>query len=113
MRDVDLLLRDILAASEDIVVFTRGMSFGEFIRDEKTRAAVLYKFAVMGEATKMLPDMVREQYPDIPWRSIAGLRDRVIHGYIGVDYELLWETISSKLPSVIHILHEILDKREP
>jgi len=46
----------------------------------------------MGEATKRLPDQVREQYPDIPWRSIAGLRDKVIHGYIGVDYELLWET---------------------
>jgi len=66
MRDADLLLHDILAASEDIVVFTRGRSFGEFVNDDKTRAAVLYTFAVMGEATKMLPDQVREQYPTIP-----------------------------------------------
>lgn len=49
---------------------------------------MLYKFAVMGEATKLLPEQIRVQYPDIPWRSIAGLRDKVIHGYIGVDYEL-------------------------
>jgi len=69
---------------------------------------VLYKFAVMGEATKMLPDTLRAGYPDIPWRSIAGLRDKVIHGYIGVDYELLWKTIEGKLPAVITGLHLLL-----
>jgi uncharacterized protein with HEPN domain len=56
-----------------------------------------------------LPDQVRAKYPDIPWRSIAGLRDKVIHGYIGVDYELLWETIDKKIPLVIKGLHQILD----
>ena len=56
-----------------------------------------------------MPDGVRGQYPDIPWRSIAGLRDKVIHGYIGVDYELLWETIDKKIPLVIAGLHTILD----
>ena len=109
MREYTHLLNDILKASEDIESFTRGMSFKEFIADEKTRSAVLYKFAVMGEATKILPESIRTQYPDIPWRSIAGLRDKVIHGYIGVDYELLWETIVAKLPSVIEGLHNILD----
>jgi uncharacterized protein with HEPN domain len=54
-----------------------------------------------------LPDDVRAQYPDIPWRSIAGLRDKVIHGYIGVDYKLLWETIDKKIPAVISGLHRI------
>lgn len=112
MRDADLLLHDILEASEDIVVFTPGMSFGEFVNDDKTRAAVLDKFAVMGEATKMLPDQVREQYPAIPWRSIAGLRDRVIHRYIGVDYELLGD---DRIQTFFcdHILPEIIDNREP
>jgi uncharacterized protein with HEPN domain len=71
--------------------------------------AVLYKFAVMGEATKLLPEQIRAEYPDIPWRSIAGLRDKIIHGYIGVDYELLWETITKKIPRVIDGLHTILD----
>lgn len=84
------------------------MSREVFVADEKTRSAVLYKFAVMGEATKLLPDNIRAQYPDIPWRSIAGLRDKVIHGYIGVDYELLWETIDKKIPFVIKGLHRIL-----
>jgi uncharacterized protein with HEPN domain len=108
MREYRLFLIDILKAAEDIQIFTMDMSFKEFILDDKTISAVLYKFAIMGEATKMLPDQVRAKNPDIPWRSIAGLRDKVIHGYIGVDYELLWETIELKLPVVICGLRSIL-----
>jgi uncharacterized protein with HEPN domain len=112
MREYRLLLSDILQAAEDIHTFTSGKSREDFVADEKTRSAVLYKFAVMGEATKLLPDQVREQYPDIPWRSIAGLRDKVIHGYIGVDYELLWETIDKKIPRVITGLRRILNESD-
>jgi len=100
MREQKLLLHDILRAAEDIRDFTNGITREDFVADEKTRSAVLYKFAVMGEATKLLPEQIRVQYPDIPWRSIAGLQDKVIHGYIGVDYELLWETIAKKIPVV-------------
>jgi uncharacterized protein with HEPN domain len=108
MRESHLLLGDILQAAEDIRDFTSGMSRNDLAEDNKTRSAVLYKFAVMGEATKLLPDYIREHYPDIPWRSIAGLRDKVIHGYIGVDYELLWETITKKIPIVISGIQIIL-----
>jgi len=110
MREYRLLLSDILQAAEDIHNFTQGKSREDFVADEKTRSAVLYKFAIMGEATKLLPDQVRKQYPDIPWRSIAGLRDKVIHGYIGVDYELLGETIDKKIPVVISGLRKIPDE---
>ena len=109
MREYSLLLHDILQAAEAISDFTTGMSFEAFVDDDRTLSAVLYKFAVMGEATKLLPEQIRAEYPDIPWRSIAGLRDKVIHGYIGVDYELLWETITKKIPRVIEGLHNILD----
>jgi uncharacterized protein with HEPN domain len=112
MREYRLFLIDILKAAEDIHLFTTDMSFKEFVLDDKTISAVLYKFAIMGEATKMLPDPVREKYPEIPWRSIAGLRDKVIHGYIGVDYELLWETIELKLPAVISGLRTILGNKQ-
>jgi uncharacterized protein with HEPN domain len=71
MRESHLLLEDILQAAEDIRDFTSGMSRGDLVEENKTRSAVLYKFAVMGEATKLLPDHIREHYPDIPWRSIA------------------------------------------
>lgn len=112
MREYRLLLRDILQAAEDIREFTSGMSRDDLIGNNKTRSAVLYKFAVMGEATKLLPEQVREHYPDIPWRSIAGLRDKVIHGYIGVDYELLWETITKKIPAVISGVQNILEDND-
>ena len=112
MREYLLLLHDILQAAEAIRDFTQGMSRETFVDDDKTLSAVLYKFAVMGEATKLLPEQIRVQYPGIPWRSIAGLRDKVIHGYIGMDYELLWETISKKIPLVIDGLHTILDDAE-
>jgi len=105
MREYHLLLQDILLAAKDIREFTKGMSQEVFVADDKTRSAVLNKFAVMGETTKLLPEQIRAEYPDIPWRSIAGLRDKVIHGYIGVDYELLWETIVKKIPLVIDGLH--------
>jgi len=109
MREYLLLLHDILQAAEAIRDFTQRMSCEAFVDDDRTFSAVLYKFAVMGEATKLLPEQIRAEYPDIPWRSIAGLRDKVIHGYIGVDYELLWETITKKIPRVIDGLHTILD----
>jgi len=109
MREYLLLLHDILQAAEAIRDFTQGMSCETFVDDDRTFSAVLYKFAVMGEATKLLPEKIRAEYPDIPWRSIAGLRDKVIHGYIGVDYELLWETITKKIPRVIDGLRTILD----
>jgi len=110
MREYQLLLHDILQAAEDIRDFSRGMSKNDLVDDNKTRSAVLYKFAVMGEATKLLPEQIRAQYPDIPWRSIAGLRDKVIHGYIGVDYDLLWMTIDTKIPLVIAGIHKILNE---
>ena len=110
MREYQLLLHDILQAAEDIRDFSRGMSKNDLVDDNKTRSAVLYKFAVMGEATKLLPEQIRAQYSDIPWRSIAGLRDKVIHGYIGVDYDLLWMTIDTKIPLVIAGIHKILNE---
>jgi uncharacterized protein with HEPN domain len=109
MREYLLLLQDILQAAEAIRDFTQGMSCEAFVDDDRTFSAVLYKFAVMGEATKLLPEQIRADYPDIPWRSIAGLRDKVIHGYIGVDYALLWETINKKIPRVIDGLRTIVD----
>jgi uncharacterized protein with HEPN domain len=112
MTEQQLLLRDILKAAEDIRDFTKGITCEDFVADEKTRSAVLYKFAVMGEATKLLSEEIRSRYPDIPWRSIAGLRDKVIQGYIGVDYDLLWETIEKKIPVVIQGLRSILDKAD-
>jgi uncharacterized protein with HEPN domain len=105
MRDYKIYLKDILAAVESIESFVQGMSFEEFRADDRTASAVIRKFEIIGEATKQIPDSVRRRYPDIPWRDMAGMRDRLIHFYFGLDYQLVWAAIKQRLP---HLKEELL-----
>ncbi len=100
MRDHRLYLKDILSAMGSIEDFVGRMSFEEFCSDDKTSSAVIQKFEIIGEATKNIPNNIRQQYPTIPWKEMAGMRDRLIHFYFGVDYKLVWKTIKERLPQV-------------
>ncbi len=107
-RDSHLYLKDILDAAESIAKFVEGMTFEEFSKDDKTASAVIRKFEIIGEATKQIPENVRQKYPSVPWREMAGMRDRLIHFYIGIDYRLVWETIQTRLPQLRSTIHGIL-----
>ncbi len=70
--------------------FIEGMNFEAFQADDKTASAVMRKLEIIGEATKQVPQEVRDKYPQVPWREMAGMRDKLIHFYFGVDYSLVW-----------------------
>lgn len=107
MRDYKLYLKDILEAMESIENFVGAMSFENFLKDDKTVSAVIRKFEIIGEATKQIPDEIKQQYPEIPWKEMAGMRDRLIHLYFGVDYNLVWATIKNRIPVVRSLIKNI------
>ena len=97
-RNITLFFSDILEAIENIREYTQYMDYSDFIQDKKTRDAVVRNLEVIGEATKNIPDNVKEKYPDVKWKATAGMRDKLIHEYFGVSNPIVWETIISDIP---------------
>ena len=114
-RDTGLYLKDILDAIEAIENFVEGMDFESFQKDDKTSSAVIRKFEIIGEATRNIPQDIRKAYPDIPWKEMVGFRDKLIHFYFGIKYEIVWDTIKSRLPElktkIERVLKDITIKR--
>ena len=108
MRDASVYLRDIVAAMDAIQGFVQQMDFGDFMNDDKTSSAVVRKFEIIGEAAKNVPETVRNRYPEIPWKEMAGMRDRLIHFYYGVKHDLVWETIQTVIPNVKPLITDVL-----
>jgi len=97
-RNPKMYLDDILTAIERILEYTQGCDFIGFKRDYKTVDAVIRNFEIIGEAAKNIPDEIKEKYQDVPWDEMYSLRNRISHAYFGIDYEIIWEIISSYLP---------------
>jgi uncharacterized protein with HEPN domain len=107
-RDWEIRIRDILQAVEEILEMTQGLTDEQFARDTRLVKAVLYNFAVIGEAARHVPPEVQQDWPQLPWREMGDMRNVVIHEYFGVDLEILWETIHQELPPLLPLLKEIL-----
>lgn len=74
------------------------IGFEQFTEDETRKRPFVRSLEIIGEAVKNIPDSVRQKFPDIEWRKIAGIRDKLIHGYFGVNYQLIWSVINTDLP---------------
>lgn len=108
MRNYKFYIKDIFDAMESIENFVENMNFEEFKKDNKTTSAVVRKFEIIGEATKQIPEDLRRKYPQVAWKEMAGMRDKLIHSYFRVDYKLVWTTIKERLPNTISIFRQII-----
>jgi len=93
-------LRDILDAIDKAEKFVADMDFERFMADDKTSFAVVRALEIIGEAAKRIPKSVRTKHPSIPWREMAGIRDKLSHDYFGVDSRVVWKTVKLDLPAL-------------
>jgi uncharacterized protein with HEPN domain len=98
-----------LESAQKAQQFIKGMTYEEFARDDKTIYAVIRAVEIIGEAVKNIPKDLQETYSDVPWREIAGTRDKLVHEYFGVNLSVIWRTTQEDLPELISHLENMLN----
>jgi uncharacterized protein with HEPN domain len=102
-----------LAHAEKAEGFVAGVEFRAFSHNEEKTFAVIRALEVIGEAARHVPASVRNRHPEVPWKQIVGMRNVVIHGYFGVDLEVLWRTVHDDLPPLRQAIARILQSSRP
>jgi len=101
-------IRHMLDEIDYILNRISNMDYDSFVRDETLKRAFVRSVEVIGEASKKLPENIKAMQPEIEWRKVSGMRDRLIHDYFGVDYTIVWDVASNKLPDLREKLHDLL-----
>lgn len=111
-RDYKLFIRDVRDCAKKIMDYTEGKTFEEFTENQMLIDAVIRNLEVIGEATKNIPDEVKQKYPRIEWRKIGDLRNIIIHGYFRIDHDILWDIIQNKIPDLATNIEAVLRAEE-
>ncbi|WP_291400611.1 HepT-like ribonuclease domain-containing protein [Daejeonella sp.] len=90
-------------------IYTKDLSLDEFLKDDKTIDAVIRNFEIIGEAANRIPDSIRDKFPMVNWHRIRGFRNRIVHDYMGIDFEIVWEIIDKDLDVLQRNIEQVRD----
>ena len=110
-KDIDLI-SDIKESLERIIAYTKNTEYSNFVQDKKSQDAVIRNIEIMGEAAKSLSDRIKTDNTDIPWKSISGTRDKLIHDYFGVNIDIVWNIVKDDIPDILPKINTILEHME-
>ena len=106
-------LRHIIESARKAVRFSSGRQMSDFEKDELLNLALVQLLEIIGEAASGISEGMREKYPDVAWREMSATRNRLIHAYFEINYDVVWNTVTQELPPLIIQLEKILEKEEP
>ena len=107
MKDDSAYIEHILKCISKITEYTKNIDRNSFDKEEMVQDAVIRNIEITGEATKKISDHLKRNYPEIPWKEMAGMRDKLIHDYMGVDIDVVWKTIEADIPTLKKLISGI------
>ena len=105
-------LRHILDECEYLIKESQNNSFENFVQDDRLSRAVCRSLEIIGEASNKIDQTLKEKYPFVTWREMSGIRNRIIHNYFGIDYDIVWDTIVTDIPQLKEWVYMIIEKEK-